>query len=87
VASAKQEAEWGAEFEKLGELVVYDNIRQGSVYTDEEKRQAAFRWLSEQAHLRRNQGVWTLQILYWTFFAALGALLIGVISFLGAIVH
>jgi hypothetical protein len=66
VATTNQEAEWRAEFEKLGELVVYDNVRQGSIYSDEEKRKAAFRWLFEQA-ARRKREVRTLQIVYWTF--------------------
>jgi hypothetical protein len=74
-------------FEKLGELVVYDNIRQGSGYNDEEKRQAALRWLSEQARSRRKREVRTLQVLYWTFIAAISAVLLGVISFLISIAH
>ena len=87
MAATNQEAEWRAEFEKLGELVVYDNAKQGAIYNDEEKRQAAFRWLSEQARSRREREVRTLQIAYWTFFAAIAAVLIGVIGFLIAIAH
>jgi hypothetical protein len=54
-ATPEQEAEWRAEFEKLGELLVYDNVKQGAIYNDEAKRQAAFRWLSEQARSRHNE--------------------------------
>jgi hypothetical protein len=39
------------EFEALGEQSVLKNVKQGESY-NEAKRQAAFRWLSEQAQLR-----------------------------------
>jgi hypothetical protein len=48
-----QEAAWRSEFERLGEFLVYENVKQGAIYNDEAKRQAAFRWLSEQAAARR----------------------------------
>jgi hypothetical protein len=34
-----QENRWRAEFERLGEQQVYDNIKQGAIYNDERKRQ------------------------------------------------
>jgi hypothetical protein len=85
VATMKQEAEWRAEFEKLGDLLVCDNAKQGAVYNDDEKRQAAFRWLSERAGSRREMR--TLQILIGLFLPAIAAMLIGVMSFLMAIRH
>ena len=36
------------EFEALGKQSVLKNVKQGATYS-EAKRQAAFRWLSEQA--------------------------------------
>lgn len=54
---ADQETAWHAEFERLGELLVYDNVKQGAIYNDERKRQAAFRWLADQAAKRRGREV------------------------------
>jgi hypothetical protein len=39
------------EFDALGEQSVLKNIKQGAIH-NEAKRQAAFRWLSEQTQLR-----------------------------------
>jgi hypothetical protein len=50
---SQQEVEWRTEFERLGEQQVYDNVKQGAIYNDERKRQAAFRWLGDQAGKRR----------------------------------
>jgi hypothetical protein len=72
-----KEAEWRAEFERLGELLVFDNAKQGAIYNDEAKRQAALRWLSEQARSRRNREKWTLKVAWWTFFAAISGVLVG----------
>jgi hypothetical protein len=44
----QKEAAWHMEFEALGEQSVLKNVKQGVTY-NEAKRQAAFRWLSEQA--------------------------------------
>jgi hypothetical protein len=73
-----QEAEWRAEFDRLGELLVYDNVKQGAIYNDEAKRQAAFRWLAEQARSRRGREVRTYNIAWWTFFAAVVAVIVGI---------
>ncbi|HUZ31068.1 MAG TPA: hypothetical protein VMV19_03015 [Xanthobacteraceae bacterium] len=51
----QNEDQWHAEFERLGKLLVYDNVKQGAIYNDERKRQAAFRWLSDQARIRRER--------------------------------
>ena len=39
----KQRTLWREEFERLGEMQVYDNVKQGAIYNNEAKRQAAFR--------------------------------------------
>jgi len=46
MTGSTDEAGWRAEFERLGEMQVYDNVKQGAIYNDEAKRQA-------QAHARR----------------------------------
>ena len=45
----QKEAAWRVEFDALGEQLVFKNARQGAIYNDEAKRQAALRWLSERA--------------------------------------
>jgi len=49
MTGSTDEAGWRAEFERLGEMQVYDNVKQGAIYNDEAKRQA-------QAHARRGGG-------------------------------
>jgi len=41
-------AAWRVEFEALGEQLVFEKVKQGAIYNDETKRQAALRWLSER---------------------------------------
>jgi hypothetical protein len=82
--NAQRQAAWRAEFERLGELLVYDNSKPGAIYDDEAKRQAALRWLSEQAQLRRNREVWTLRAAWGAFLVAIATLIVGIIDLLGA---
>jgi hypothetical protein len=81
------ESAWHAEFERLGELLVYDNVKQGAIYNDEAKRQAAFRWLSEQAKERRTRQRQTLRVSWWTFWAAITAVSVAIIGVVVALLH
>jgi hypothetical protein len=76
VTDAK-ETEWRAEFERLGELLVYENAKDRAIYNDEAKRQAVFSWLSEQARSRRSGEKWTLRVTWWTLFAAIAGVFVG----------
>jgi len=58
----QKEVAWRLEFEALGEQLVFENVKQGAIYNDEAKRQAALRWLSEQARLRNRREVRTTQL-------------------------
>jgi hypothetical protein len=82
-----KEAEWRAEFERLGELLVYENAKQGAIYNDKAKRQAALRRLSDQAHSRRNREVCTLRVAWWTFFAAIDAVVVGALGVVVTLLH
>ena len=73
-----QEAEWVAEFERHGELLVYDNYKQGAIYNNEAKRQAALRWLGEVSRDRRRREKLTLKVAWWTLFAALAAVIVAI---------
>jgi hypothetical protein len=87
IDKSDQEAEWHAEFERLGELLVYDNVKQGAIYNDERKRQAAFRWLSDQAAERRVRERRALQVANWTFWAAVAAVVVGVVGVAVTLLH
>jgi hypothetical protein len=84
---SKQEIEWRAEFERLGEQQVYDNVKQGAIYNDERKRQAAFRWLGDNAAERRVREADTLWYSRWTFWAAIIGVMVGVVGVLVTVLH
>ena len=50
MAEPEVEAAWRAEFKRIGETQVRDPLNS---ITDETKRQAAFRWLGDEAEARR----------------------------------
>lgn len=49
----EQEKQRRDELERLGEQLVSENVKDGAIYNDERKRQAAFRWLGKQAQRSR----------------------------------
>jgi len=53
MAEPDVEAAWRAEFKRIGETRLRDALNSGSGITDEPKRQAAFRWLGDEAEARR----------------------------------
>jgi hypothetical protein len=83
----RQEVDWRAEFDRLGEQQVYDNVKQGAIYNDERKRQAAFRWLGDQAAKRRAREENTLWYSRWTFWAAIAGVAIGMIGVVATLLH
>ena len=68
----------------FSEQLVFENIKQGAIYNDEAKRQAALRWLSERARLRDRREVRTARLAWWAFFAAIAGVLISIIGLLVA---
>jgi hypothetical protein len=87
MAGHDDEAAWHAEFERLGELLVHDNVKQGAIYNDEAKRQAAFRWLAKQAEERRARERQTLRVSWWTFWAAIAAVVVAVVGVVVTLWH
>jgi hypothetical protein len=85
LTNAKQkETAWRVEFEAIGERSVLKNVKQGDTY-NEAKRQAAFRWVSEQAQLRDHREARTDQLAWGTLFVSMAAALIGIMSVLMAL--
>jgi hypothetical protein len=76
----EQEQQWRTEFEKLGERLVFENVRQGAIYNDERKRSAALRWLADKAGERRESEKDTLWYARWTFYAAIVAAVLGAVG-------
>jgi len=55
MAEPEVEAAWRAEFKRIGgEAELRDALNSGSGFTDELKRQSAFRWLGDCNNLRNN---------------------------------
>jgi hypothetical protein len=67
-----------AEFEKLGEQQVTHLVH--NTPTPEPKRQLGFRWLGEQAAARRLREERTYQYVRWTFWAAVAAVIVGIVG-------
>ena len=80
----QKEATRRMEFEALGEQSVLKNVKQGGAY-NEAKRDAAFRWLSEQAQLRDRREARTVQLAWGALFVSMAAALIGIMSVLMAL--
>jgi hypothetical protein len=80
----QKEAVWRVEFEALGEQSVLKNAKQGAIYK-EAKRQAAFRWLSEQAQLRDRRQARTAELAWLALFVSIAVALIGIIGLLVAV--
>jgi hypothetical protein len=50
------------------------NVKQGAIYNDEAKRQAAFGWLSERARLRDRGEIRTTQLAWWALSVAIAGI-------------
>lgn len=78
MADPEVEAAWRAEFKRVGETQLLDALNSG--IADEPMRQAAFRWLGDEAEERRLREEKTHHYVRWTFFAATAALIVGLIG-------
>jgi hypothetical protein len=85
MVDAQTEAEWRAEFELIGEAQVSVLVCDGII--PEPKRQAGFRWLGDQAQARRAREERTFNYVRWTFFAAVAAVLVGIIGIASTLMH
>jgi hypothetical protein len=70
----------GAEFKRVGEEQLRDALNSGVGFADEPKRQAAFRWLGDEAQARRLREEKTYHYVRWTFVAAIAAVIVGLIG-------
>ena len=79
MAEPEVEAAWRAEFERSGVTQIRDALS-GDGFTDELKRQAALRWLGDEAEARRLQQEHTYHYVRWTFLVAFAAVIVGLIT-------
>jgi len=80
MTSADEEAKWRAEFEKIGETWLRDELNFRNIPFPEPKRQLAFRWLREQEEKRQIQERRTYWFAKWTFIAAVAAVGVGIVG-------
>jgi hypothetical protein len=64
--------------------LVFDNVKQGAIYNNEAKRQAALRWLAEQNRLNRTRDAWR-HVVWVTFLVAIAITLVGAIGLLAVL--
>ena len=80
-------AKWRAEFEAAGETQFRDGVARGTIPFPEPKRQFAFRWLREQETAKALRELQLYRYAQWTFWAAVGAVLVGIIGVLVTVLH
>ncbi len=80
MAEPEVEAAWRAEFKRIGETQLREALNSGGGFADEPKRQAAFRRLGDEAQARRLRDEKTYHYVRWTFFAAIAAVIVGLIG-------
>jgi len=79
MAGPEVEAAWRAEFERSGAKELRD-VLDSDGFRNELKRQAAFRWLGDEAEVQRLQQEHTYHYVRWTFFVVLGVVIAGLIA-------
>ena len=78
MAEPEVEAAWRAEFESSGVTQIRDALGGGGLA--DEKSQAAFRWLGDEAEARRLQQEQTYHYIKWTFLIAVAVVIAGLIA-------
>jgi hypothetical protein len=78
MAEPEVEAAWRAEFERSGVTQIRDALGGGGLA--DEKSQAAFRWLGDEAEARRLQQEQTYHYIKWTFLIAVAVVIAGLIA-------
>jgi hypothetical protein len=78
MAEPEVEAAWRAEFERSGVTQIRDALGGGGLA--DEKSQAAFRWLGDEAEARRLQQEQTHHYIKWTLLIAIAVVIAGLIA-------
>jgi hypothetical protein len=83
----EEQAKWRAEFEVVGEIQLRDGVTRGVMPFPEAKRQFAFRWLRQQETAKALREKQLYRYAQWTFWAAGGAVFVGIIGVLVTVLH
>jgi hypothetical protein len=78
MAEPEVETAWRAEFERSGVTQIRDALGGGGLA--DEKTQAAFRWLGDEAEARRLQQEQTHHYIKWTLLIAVAVVIAGLIA-------
>lgn len=82
------EIKWRAEFLAAGEFEIRDAVNHRAAYgADQKKRLYAFRWPREQDEARRRREGQTYRYARWMFWAAVAAVMVGIIGTLVTWLH
>jgi hypothetical protein len=87
MSDTEDEAKWRAEFEFAGETQLRDGMARGATPFPEPKQQCAFRWLGEQEKAKAVRERQLYRYAQWTFWAAVGAVFVGIIGVLVTVFH
>jgi hypothetical protein len=82
-----EQANWRAEFQEAGESEVRQNFSNGAIYNSPPKRDFARQWLREQERARELRGRQIHAYTRHTFWAAVAAVIVGVIAVLATCLH
>ncbi len=78
----EEERAWRMEFEAAGERQTHDTIYHGPGIFPDPKRLFALRWLREKEVARGSQDRKMLRYVRWTLWAAVAAVVVGIIAIL-----
>lgn len=84
---ADHKAHWRTEFERDGELLVYDKFKRGVIYNEEGKRRAALRWLTDEAAARGWREYRVLSIAMRSLILAVAAAIVGGVGIVLALLY
>jgi hypothetical protein len=79
MVNANKLAAWTREFEKADYNIIRDNLHAGNFHS-EQKRQHAIRWLADQGNKRGKRDAKMLRYVCWTFWAAVAAVVVGIVT-------
>jgi hypothetical protein len=82
MSDTEEEHAWRAEFEAAGERQVHDTMYYGPGYYPDPQRLFALRWLREKEVDRANKDREMLRYVQWTLWAAVAAVIVGIIAIL-----
>ena len=82
-----EQADWRGHFEKIGETRVHQLLLKGAISANDPRRTFALEWLSKQEAARRHREQEAYSYTQWTFYAAVAAVIVGMIGVVATLIH